>query len=67
MQEHFVNIANVSLENFPYVLDLKVIYTLTLLKGGSKLPLILFIFHELLYSLSRSETRKATPIYHAYK
>ena len=26
MQEHFVNIANVSLENFPYVLDLKVTY-----------------------------------------
>ena len=49
------NIANVSLENFPYVLDLKVIYTLTLLKGGSKLPLIFFIFYELLYSLSRSE------------
>ena len=22
MQEHFVNIANVSVENFPYVLDL---------------------------------------------
>ena len=38
MQEHFVNIADVLLENFPYVLDLKVTYTLTLLKGGSKLP-----------------------------
>ena len=38
MKEHFVNIANVSLEKFPYVLYLKVTYTLTLLKGGSKLP-----------------------------
>ena len=38
IQEHFVNIANVSVENFPYVLDLKVTYTLTLLIGGSKLP-----------------------------
>ena len=38
MQEHFVNIANVLLENFPYVLDLKITYTLTLLKGRSKLP-----------------------------
>ena len=38
MQEHFVNIADVLLENFPYVLDLKVTYTLTLLIGGSKLP-----------------------------
>ena len=37
MQEHFVNIANVSLESFPYFLALKVIYTLALLKGGSKL------------------------------
>ena len=36
MQEHFVNIANVSVENIPYVLDLKVTYTLTLLKRGSK-------------------------------
>ena len=38
MQEHCVKIANFSLENFVYVLDLKVTYTLTLLKGGSKLP-----------------------------
>ena len=38
MKEHFVNIANVSLENFPYVLYLNVTYILTLLKGGSKLP-----------------------------
>ena len=37
MQEHFVNIAHVLLENFPYVLDLNVTYTLTLPKGGSKL------------------------------
>ena len=37
MQEHFVNIANVSLENFPYFLALQVTYTLALLKGGSKL------------------------------
>ena len=35
MQHYFVNIANVSLENFPYVLDLKVTYTLTLLNGFS--------------------------------
>ena len=34
MQEYFANIANVSLEIFPYALDLKVTYTLTLLKGG---------------------------------
>ena len=37
MQEHFVNIANVSLENVPYFLALQVTYTLALLKGGSKL------------------------------
>ena len=38
MKERFVNIANVSLENFPYAIDLKVTYPLTLLQEGSKLP-----------------------------
>ena len=37
LQKHFVNIANVSLEKFLYVLYLNVTYTLTLLKGGLKL------------------------------